>query len=93
MADQVPPSGITERFRPEEQATFKLLRRRGACSLWRSQTVEHQILGYTRPPRVHYHLAVSQAAQFVLMPRLKTAVLNFNLVVQNANEGHGGHHG
>lgn len=80
MADQVPPSGITERFRPQEQPTFKLLRRTGACSLWRSQTAEHQVFGYTRPPRVHYHVAVGQEAQFVLMPRLKTAMLNFELL-------------
>lgn len=80
MADQVPPNGITERFRPEEQPTFKLLRRRGACSLWRSQTVEHEILGYTRPPRVHYHVAVDQEAQFVLMSRLRAAMLNFELL-------------
>ena len=93
MADQVPPGGITERFRPQERPTFKLLRRTGACSLWRSQTAEHQVLGYTRPPRVHYHVAVGQEAQFVLMPRRKTAVLNFDLVVQTSNDGPGGHHG
>ena len=87
MVEQVPPIDITELFRLQERPTFRLLRRRGACSLWRSQTVEHQVLGYMRPPRVHYHVAIDQEAQVVLMPRFATAVLNFDLLVQEVTHG------
>ncbi len=85
MADQVPPRGIVECFLPREQPTFKLLRRAGACCLWRSQTAEHQVLGYNRPVRVRYHVTVGKEAEVVLVARFETALLNFNLVVQECD--------
>lgn len=87
MAEQVPPNDIAELFQPRENATFRLLRRRGSYSLWRSKTIKHEVLGGMRSARVHYHVAVDQEAQVVLMPRFATAVLNFDLLVQGVSHG------
>ena len=85
MTKQVPPTEVTERFLIQERPAFKILRRVGPCRLWRSKTVEHEVYGHTRPPRVHYHVVVGDEAQVVLIGKFKSAMLNFELAVREVS--------
>jgi hypothetical protein len=87
MTKQFPPTEVTERFLPQERPAFKLLRRVGPCRLWRSQTVEHELHGFVRRPRIHYHVTTGPESDYVLMPRFKTAMLNFELAVREVSHG------
>ncbi|MCY1245394.1 hypothetical protein D9M72_585440 [compost metagenome] len=85
MTKQTPPIEVTERFLPQERPVFKLLRRVGPCRLWRSKTTEHELFGCARQPHVRYHVTTGDDADYVLMPRFTTAMLNFELTVREVS--------
>ncbi|VTU36130.1 hypothetical protein [Variovorax sp. PBL-E5] len=74
------PADLVDRFRPEEDAKFELLRESGSVQLWAS-TIAPRVHAEPRPPRTRYHVAIGGSATYMFMSSPEIADTNFDYAV------------